>query len=74
MTDREMIEAIHAVMCVPFDWTPDVLDVIADILQRGGGYSFPQSTEVDELVEAHNDNAWIGAFGVPMEALAPWRP
>lgn len=73
MTDRETIEAIHAAMCVPFDWDPDVLDVIADILQRSG-YSFPQSTEVDELVEAHDGNAWVGFDGVPMEALAPWRP
>jgi hypothetical protein len=67
------LNTIHALMCVPFDWSPNTLDDVALVLGRLG-YTWPTEEQVDALIEQHDDNNWIGPDGVPIKALSPWRP
>lgn len=70
---RAALNTIHAVMCVPFDWSPNTLDDVASVLGRLG-YTWPTEEHVDALIAEHGDNNWIGPDGVPIAALSPWHP
>lgn len=65
-TDRDCLDAIHAFMAVPFDWTADTIELIQMVLTERG-YTFPDPDEAAALETARPD-------GVVPADLAPWHP
>ena len=66
---RTALDLVHAVMCVPYDWSPETLDAIAGVL-ASVGYSFPDEDESAALDRSHGQ----GVVSELVAALAPWQP
>lgn len=66
---RTALDLVHAVMCVPYDWSPDTLDAIAAVL-ASVGYTFPTEEE-SAVLDASHGNSPVHEL---VAALAEWQP
>lgn len=64
---REMLDQIHAVMAIPYEWDPDTIENVSQVL-TSNGYTFPEADEFPdrEYIDVNDPSE--------MAQLAPWRP
>lgn len=73
MTDREALDMIHAVMSFPFEWSPDTIEQVADVM-TSRGYKFPTEEEVEALEEKYGDGLYPDNATTARKFFGKWHP
>lgn len=66
---RTALDLIHAVMCVPYDWSSETVEAVAGVL-AAIGYTFPDEDESVRIDAEFGE----GPVNELVAALAAWQP